>query len=688
MRFAFTFALALLPSMACAADNDVVINELMYHPPGEREDLQYIELFNNGAETADLSGWSFQKGVRFEFGPGSVLKAGGFAVVARDTNAFAKHYGATNGLLLGNFSGKLSHGGETLSLANRERKLVDSLTYADGGPWPHGPDGYSPSLERISPKASSDEPGNWATSPMPRNLNASGSPGLTNHNYATNLPPILSAITFTNLSAPGEPVTVNVTVADEDGVRTLTLLWTSLANPGSGAEERLALERVSGDARSGRYAGTLPGQPSGTLTRFRIEAVDGAGMTRFAPAENEPAPTFSMFHFTNTNSATVPFAFLLRNGPTQSGSGGYGRRQAAEPARGNGAFIYAETNGGPVQVFDHIQLERRSGGWNVHFHRHRPFNGMSSLNIILESFRWALAEPLGYEVFRRAGVPAPRAGHIRLWDGGRMRGYHLFVEQINKAFLAHRRRDTDGDLFKLVWYGRGVVGQHDKKTNPLTGHTNLLALITALEQTRGDEQWQLIRKHFNVDEVASYFAANHLIANWDGFHNNHYAFEDLNGAGKWELFPWDLDKTFGDFDGAPPDYAWHDLPLTYGMEGDVSPPLDRNSRTRNQRGPFGGLSWWRRGGYFSRPLLANAEFRSLFLARLRALCETEFTEQNLYPWINDLERRLEPEVRIRALANGENLDAALQIFRSDITSLRRFIKGRRAFLLQELRPNP
>lgn len=683
MRLPLTVALVFLSFTTRAADRGVVINELMYHPPGEREDLQYIELFNSGGETVDLSGWSFQKGVRFEFGTGFLLKGGEFAIIARDKNAFAKHYGGTNGLLLGNFRGKLSHGGETIALANREGKLVASVTYTDGGLWPHGPDGYSPSLERICPTASSDEPANWAASLMPLHVHASGSPGLTNDNYATNLAPIVSGVTFTNLVSPDQSATIGLVAADADGVRNVRVIWTS--SSGLTNEQQLSMQRVSGDARSGRYAASLPGQPSGTLTRFRIEAVDDVGMRRFAPGENEPAPTFSVFHFTNTNTATVPFGFLVRTASAQTGNSGYGRRAAAEPGRGNGAFIYAETNGGPVQLFDHIQLERRSGGWNVHFHRNRPFNGMSSLNVILESFRWALSEPLGYEVFRRADVPAPRAGHIRIWDGGRMRGYHLYIEQINKAFLTHRRRDSDGDLFKLLWYGRGVVGQHDKKTNPLTGHTNLLALISALERTSGEQQWQLIRKHFNVDEVASYFAANQLMANWDGFHNNYYAFEDLNGTGKWELFPWDLDKTFGDFDGAPQNYAWYDLPLTYGMEGDVSPPLDRNSPTRNQRGPFGGLSWWRRGGYFSRPLLANSEFRARFLARLRALCETEFTEVKLYPWINDLERRLEPEVRVRALDNGENLEAALQIFHSDIASLRQFVKGRRAFLVGELK---
>jgi hypothetical protein len=684
MRLALTFAFIFFVCPARAADTNVVINELMYHPPGEREDLQYIELFNRGTEPVDLSGWSFQRGVRFEFGAGAVLNAGEFAIVARDTNAFANYYGTTNGVLLGNFEGKLSHGGETISLANRDKKLVDSIHYADGGAWPHGADGYSPSLERISPAALSDDPANWAASTMPGTIRAAGSPGRTNDNHSPNLPPVLSGVSFTNLPPPGQPVMVSLIAADSNGVRNVMLLWTVLKDITN--EHRVAMQRVSGDAHSGRYEATLPGQSPGTLTRFRIGAVDEKGMKRVAPADNEPAQTFSVFHFLNTNTTTVAFGILFEPVAFDETRRRFGRRPAGlESARGNGAFIYAETNGGPIQLFDHVHVEPRSGGWNVHLHRNRPFNGMSSLNIIFETPRWTLSEPLGHEVFRRAGVPAPEAGHIRIWHNGQLRGYHLLIEQINKAFLARRRRDTDGDLFKLLWYGRGIVGQHEKKTNPLTGHTNLLALIAALEQTRGDEQWQLIRKHFNVEEVASYFAANHLIANWDGFHNNHFVYEDIKGIGKWELFPWDLDKTFGDYDGAPRDYAWYDLPLTYGMQGEVSPPLDRNSPTRNQWGAFGGLSWWRRGGYFSRPLLANAEFRTRFLARVRSLCETEFTEQKLYPWINDLERRLEPEVRVRARAFGESPEIALKEFHSNIESLRRFIKGRRAFLMQELK---
>lgn len=663
-----------------AADTDVVINELMYHPPDEREDLQFIELFNLGTETIDLSGWSFRKGVRFEFPLGAKLASGGFVVIARDARAFARHY--TNANVVGDFEGRLSHSGELITLADRDGKTVDSVHYGDRDAWPHGADGYSPSLERICPMTASDEPANWAASKVPDMVRSAGTPGRTNDSYSPNLPPIISKVTFTNVVVPDSDITVTLNAADPDGVQSVELVRATKEG-----ERRVPMERTGGDARAGEYRAILPGQPSGTVARFWIEAVDGKGTKRIAPGENEAAPTFSVLHFANTNTATIPFGLLIRaNGSSSRPRPGWqGGPPAQEPARGNGAFVFVETNGRPVRLFDHVQVERRSGGWNVHFLRDQPFDGMSSLNIIFESFRWALTEPIGYEIYHRAGVPAPRAGHMRIWENGRLRGYHLWVEQVNKAFLNFRRRDSDGDMFKLVWYGRDVVGQHDKRTNPLTGHTNLLALINALQRARGDDQWEIIRKHFNVGEMASYYAVNQLIANWDGFHNNHFAYLDLNGSGKWEVYPWDLDKTFGDFDGAPDDYAFYDLPLTYGAQGDVSPPLDRESPTRNQRGPFGGLSWWRGGGYFSKPLLANPSFRGHFLTRLRDLCETEFAEEKLYPWINDMERRLKPEVRVRAFASGQSPEHALDSLQSDMESIRRFIKGRRAFLLRELK---
>ncbi len=54
-----------------------------------------------------------------------------------------------------------------------------------------------------------------------------------------------------------------------------------------------------------------------------------------------------------------------------------------------------------------------------------------------------------------------------------------------------------------------------------------------------------IQKHFDVDEVATYFAVNAVLSHWDGFFNNYFAYHDVGGTGKWMMFPWDQDGTWG-----------------------------------------------------------------------------------------------------------------------------------------------
>jgi spore coat protein CotH len=336
-------------------------------------------------------------------------------------------------------------------------------------------------------------------------------------------------------------------------------------------------------------------------------------------------------------------------------------------------------------TFDHVRVTPRKGGFKVRLLRDRTLKGMTTINVIFESSpRWVLAEPLSYELYRLAGVPAPLTDHIRIWMDGRMNGYFLVVEQPNKSFLTRNGRDATGNLYKLLWYGRGIVGQHEKKTNPTTGHTDLLAVIDGLNQTRGAAQWEFIQQNFNVEELINYFVVNMCIQNWDGFFNNFFTYHDTGKTGKWEMYPWDEDKTWGDYDGASPLYDWYEMPLTMGMNGDRSPPVNSGSRANNMHGPFGGVSWWRAPGYFSGPLLANPEFRKRFLTRLREVCTTVFTEEKFMPVIDAMEQRLEPEVRVRAQAMRQSPEAAERAFHSDMQSFRKQLQNRRKFILAEL----
>ncbi|MGA2247637.1 MAG: lamin tail domain-containing protein, partial [Verrucomicrobiota bacterium] len=151
---------------------DMVINELVYDPISGNDDDQYIELYNKGTNTINLSGWQFTTGVAFTF-PSVALAPNGYLVVARNmTNLFAKYANLNSGNTVGNYSGKLSHDGELLTLCQPETLATntpilvaeDQVSYGTGGRWGEWSGGGGSSLELIDPHSNHRLAANWADS--------------------------------------------------------------------------------------------------------------------------------------------------------------------------------------------------------------------------------------------------------------------------------------------------------------------------------------------------------------------------------------------------------------------------------------------------------------------------------------------------------------------------------------------
>jgi hypothetical protein len=140
---------------------EVVINEIMYHPSSENGGGEYVELFNNGPKSVDLSGWQLKDGIEYQFPQGTVLTAHDFLAVAKDANAAIQYYQATN--IIGNFSGKLDNAGETITLwdSSNPRLLIDTVTYGNATPWPEAAAGGGSSLELLDPEQDNNNPLHW-----------------------------------------------------------------------------------------------------------------------------------------------------------------------------------------------------------------------------------------------------------------------------------------------------------------------------------------------------------------------------------------------------------------------------------------------------------------------------------------------------------------------------------------------
>jgi hypothetical protein len=161
--------------------SDIVINELMYHPITEDDDDQYIELYNRGATSVNLGGWTLTEAVSYTFPANTSIPAGGYLVIAKSAAHLLTNYPTLNlNNTVGDFSGKLSGKGERLVLTKpdtiistnssgrAETNLIhiaaDEVSYATGGRWPQWTDGGGSSLELVNPLANHRFPSNWAGS--------------------------------------------------------------------------------------------------------------------------------------------------------------------------------------------------------------------------------------------------------------------------------------------------------------------------------------------------------------------------------------------------------------------------------------------------------------------------------------------------------------------------------------------
>ena len=155
----------------------IVINEIMYNPPGNRDE-EYVELLNISDSPVDLfdaSGnpWMFTDGIEYTFPPNTTIPVDGYLVVAENPTAFALRYSPPAGTLLAEpYEGQLSNGGEVLEISMPSRPdplddlvyvRIDRVNYGDEDPWPTEPDNGGDSLNRIERAEYGNDFINWET---------------------------------------------------------------------------------------------------------------------------------------------------------------------------------------------------------------------------------------------------------------------------------------------------------------------------------------------------------------------------------------------------------------------------------------------------------------------------------------------------------------------------------------------
>lgn len=194
------------------------------------------------------------------------------------------------------------------------------------------------------------------------------------------------------------------------------------------------------------------------------------------------------------------------------------------------------------------------------FHGHKKLNFSNGLDDPS-----LMREKLGFDLFQKAGVPAPRAVYARLYltvEGKYEQEYlglYVMIEQVDKRFLKDRFGDGKGLLVKPErlmdldylgedWkdYERDYVLKSKKKTSDTT---RLLQLIKFLHHSDDEQFAQEVEAFLNVDSFLRFLAVNTLLVNMDsylGVGHNYYLYHNST-TGQYEMLPWDLNLAFGTF---------------------------------------------------------------------------------------------------------------------------------------------
>jgi hypothetical protein len=394
--------------------------------------------------------------------------------------------------------------------------------------------------------------------PLSTGYLAEATPGTPNTGEAAIPGPEISEVTHTPTQpAPGQSLTVTAAVAARlAAVAGVTLRYRA----DYGAETSVAMrdDGTAPDAAAGDgvYTGTIPSSAyvAGDMVRWKVVASDVDANDSRSPAfldqsGNNQSPEY---FGTVVSDPSVTSGMPIFQWFSQNPSAGHTRSGARVSVYFAGRFydnIFARqrggaTNGSASQKFDFNKGNDLYIDETMPSVREINMNGNGSDTTYVR-------QPLAFEAYRTAG----NAGcNSALWlmrvNGGTDR-VGVFVEQVDDDFLKRNGYDPEGELYKMVQRGNlnpvffDTITGIEKKTGDPTDFTSIESLVAGLNQATGDARRRYAIDHLDLPQILTYLAVRSITQDADDVRKNFYVYQDSRGDGRWRIFPWDKDWTFG-----------------------------------------------------------------------------------------------------------------------------------------------
>jgi hypothetical protein len=313
------------------------------------------------------------------------------------------------------------------------------------------------------------------------------------------------------------------------------------------------------------------------------------------------------------------------------------------------------------------------------------FHGLKTLQLhAMNDHASKLTETVAYWFVRQMGIPSPRTAFCKVFINGQFEGLYLHVEEMDGRFVDAWQPDSDGNLFKEVWplSWDGTATTEAELVDALRTNekkadvTNLRAFAQALEGAADLPAVRAaIEKWMDVEQALSLAALTLALDDDDGaFHwyaldetsarsakpHNFYWMEDP-ARGKFQLLPWDLDKSFQQV--ADPDTS------------NAIELLDAWGTTSHDCQNYGS-GWRQRSAACDRLVAGMASYKDLYRARLQAALDGPFAKVDslVATWTS----RLEPVIASLPASNGQGITPAS--WKNGVTSLQQEIASSRTLV--------
>ena len=181
-----------------------------------------------------------------------------------------------------------------------------------------------------------------------------------------------------------------------------------------------------------------------------------------------------------------------------------------------------------------------------------------------------LRQCISYDLFRKAGLVAPRCNWAKVTVNGNYLGLYVHVESLKKPFVRRNFSSDEGTLWEgtLSDFRQGWMKTFEQKTNKGEDDNAGLVAIQEALSAPDDVLFDTLNAHMDVEKFIDFWAMEVLIGHWDGYAgntNNFYLYEDPTDGHRVTFIPWGADGTLTlplDEEGKFIEGALHSVNLT------------------------------------------------------------------------------------------------------------------------------